>query len=105
MPHLQVSRIAVGDEPHQGSLDYTPVLSSVPLARHRTARLVSEWGYPHLTQDVALVVSDPRGECRPSPRTATGEEQFGRVVSLVEALSDDWGAGPRMGVGKTVWAQ
>ncbi|GHD99039.1 ATP-binding protein [Streptomyces alanosinicus] len=50
-------------------------------------------------------VSDPRGERLPCPRDATGEDQFGRGLLLVEALADDWGVGPRVGVGKTVWAQ
>ena len=137
-PHSRHDGVGVNQVHHEDQLDYTPVLRSVPLARHRTARLVTEWGYPHLSRDVALVVSelmtnallhgslrdrlirlriittpavlrvevsDPRGERRPSPRTATGEEQFGRGLLLVGALSDDWGAGPRTGVGKTVWAQ
>ncbi|MEV0642837.1 ATP-binding protein [Streptomyces sp. NPDC050619] len=43
---------------HEDHLDYTPVSRSVPLARHRTARLVTEWGHPALAGDVALVVSE-----------------------------------------------
>jgi anti-sigma regulatory factor (Ser/Thr protein kinase) len=50
-------------------------------------------------------VSDPRGERQPTPREATCEEQFGRGLTLVGALADDWGTCPRLGVGKTVWAQ
>ncbi|MGW3123579.1 ATP-binding protein [Streptomyces sp. NPDC001107] len=123
---------------HEDQLDYTPVPRSVALARHRAARLVTEWGYPHLAGDVALVaselmtnallhgslrdrlirlriiataatlrveVSDPRGERLPCPRDATGEEQFGRGLALVGALADGWGVAPRVGVGKTVWAE
>jgi anti-sigma regulatory factor (Ser/Thr protein kinase) len=60
-----------------------------------------------LTTPAALRVeiSDPRGERLPCPRDATGEDQFGRGLTLVEALADDWGMGPRAGVGKTVWAE
>lgn len=123
---------------HEDRLDYTPVTRSVPLARRRAARLVTEWGYAALAGDVALVVSelmtnallhgslrdrlirvrigitatalrvevsDPRGEREPSPREATGEDQFGRGLLLVGALADDWGVRPRTGVGKTVWAE
>ncbi|MFF4802406.1 ATP-binding protein [Streptomyces sp. NPDC001351] len=122
----------------EDQLDYTPVPRSVALARHRAARLVTEWGYPHLAGDVALVaselmtnallhgslrdrlirlriiataamlrveVSDPRGERLPCPRDATGEDQFGRGLALVGALADGWGVAPRVGVGKTVWAE
>ncbi|MFE7815189.1 ATP-binding protein [Streptomyces sp. NPDC057433] len=39
-------------------LTYTPTQRSVPLARRRAARLVTEWGQPNLAGDVALVVSE-----------------------------------------------
>ncbi|MFD4814643.1 hypothetical protein [Streptomyces sp. NPDC058418] len=29
-------------------LDYTPTAGSVTLARHRTGRLVTQWGHPEL---------------------------------------------------------
>jgi anti-sigma regulatory factor (Ser/Thr protein kinase) len=123
---------------HEDQLDYTPVPRSVALARRRTARLVTEWGYAPLAPDVALVVSelmtnallhgslrdrlirlrltharsalrvevsDPRGERLPCARDATGDDQFGRGLLLVGALADDWGVHPRLGVGKTVWAE
>jgi anti-sigma regulatory factor (Ser/Thr protein kinase) len=123
---------------HEDRLDYTPNPRSVTLARHRTARLVTEWGYPALAGDVILVVSelmtnallhgslrnrliclrltttdtelrvevsDPRGERLPCARDATGEDQFGRGLTLVGTLADDWGTGLRLGVGKTVWAK
>lgn len=123
---------------HEDRLDYTPVARSVPLARRRTARLITEWGHPALAGDVALVVSelmtnallhgslrdrlirlritvtatylrvevsDPRGERQPCPREAIGEDQFGRGLALVGALADEWGVHPRLGIGKTVWAE
>ncbi|MGX4692193.1 ATP-binding protein [Streptomyces sp. JNUCC 63] len=43
---------------HEDKLDCTPVPRSVALARRRAARLVTEWGYPHLAGDVALVASE-----------------------------------------------
>lgn len=39
-------------------LDYTPSAGSVTLARHRATRLVSQWGYPELAGDTALLVSE-----------------------------------------------
>ncbi|MFI9582347.1 ATP-binding protein [Streptomyces sp. NPDC052236] len=42
-------------------LDYTPYLRSVPLARHRTTRLVEEWGYPELAWDAAVLLSELAG--------------------------------------------
>ncbi|WP_405820286.1 ATP-binding protein [Streptomyces sp. NBC_01390] len=128
------------DEPllHEDRLNYTPVTRSVPLARHRTARLVIEWGHPELAGDAALVVSelmtnallhgslrgrlirvrlavtaaalrvevsDPRAERMPCPREVTDDDQFGRGLLLVGALAEQWGVGPRDGVGKTVWAE
>ena len=52
-----------------------------------------------------MEVGDPRGERLPCPRDATDDDQFGRGPTIVAALTDDWGVGPRPGVGKTVWAQ
>lgn len=52
-----------------------------------------------------LEVSDPRGERVPSPREAAPHEQFGRGLTLVSGLCHEWGYGPRLGVGKTVWAE
>ncbi|WP_405879793.1 ATP-binding protein [Streptomyces sp. NBC_01384] len=43
---------------HEDRLDYTPLARSVTLARRRAARLVTEWGHPALSGDVALVVSE-----------------------------------------------
>lgn len=39
-------------------LDYTPTARSIPLARHRTARLVREWGRPEAAGDAALLVTE-----------------------------------------------
>lgn len=39
-------------------LDYTPTSRSVSLSRHRVTRLVTQWGYPHLACDAALLVSE-----------------------------------------------
>ncbi|WP_030563579.1 ATP-binding protein [Streptomyces aureocirculatus] len=39
-------------------LDYIPQAGSVSLARHRTARLVGEWGHPALADDAALITSE-----------------------------------------------
>jgi anti-sigma regulatory factor (Ser/Thr protein kinase) len=45
--------------PHaEDSLDYTPNVRSVSLARRRAARLVTDWGRPDLAGDVALLVSE-----------------------------------------------
>jgi anti-sigma regulatory factor (Ser/Thr protein kinase) len=54
---------------------------------------------------LCVEVSDPRGERVPRPRDAGGGEQFGRGLALVGAVADDWGVRPRLGVGKTVWAE
>ncbi|MER5629447.1 ATP-binding protein [Streptomyces nitrosporeus] len=39
-------------------LGYTPTTRSVSLCRHRTARLVLQWGHPELAEDAALLVSE-----------------------------------------------
>ncbi|WAL95550.1 ATP-binding protein [Streptomyces sp. Je 1-369] len=49
-------------------------------------------------------VTDPRGERLPEPRTAEGEDQFGRGLLLVGALSDRWRCEP-CAAGKTVYAE
>ncbi|WP_327696778.1 ATP-binding protein [Streptomyces sp. NBC_00459] len=50
-------------------------------------------------------VSDPRAERMPCPREVADDDQFGRGLLLVGALAEQWGVGPRGGVGKTVWAE
>ncbi|MFH9570235.1 ATP-binding protein [Streptomyces sp. NPDC017230] len=50
-------------------------------------------------------VSDPRGERLPSPRPGgAADEQFGRGLLLIGALTERWGWEPRT-VGKTVYAE
>lgn len=39
-------------------VDYTPTARSVSLSRHRTARLVLQWGQPQIAGDAALLVSE-----------------------------------------------
>ncbi|MFE0100320.1 ATP-binding protein [Streptomyces sp. NPDC059009] len=43
---------------HEDALNYTPTPRSVPLARHRTARLLTDWGHPTLAGDAALITSE-----------------------------------------------
>lgn len=43
---------------------------------------------------------------RPQPRTAGVDDERGRGIALVVALSDRWGCCPRLhGIGKAVWAE
>ncbi|AJE85128.1 MULTISPECIES: ATP-binding protein [Streptomyces] len=52
-----------------------------------------------------IEVSDA-GDTLPEPRTVTVEEESGRGLALVAALSDNWGAQLRScGIGKTVWCE
>ncbi|MEV7519189.1 ATP-binding protein [Streptomyces sp. NPDC091371] len=51
-----------------------------------------------------IAVTDPKGERRPEPRVAGHDEQYGRGLHIVGALSERWGAAERV-VGKTVWAE
>ncbi|MFE2290803.1 ATP-binding protein [Streptomyces sp. NPDC059452] len=39
-------------------VDYAPTARSVSLSRHRTARLVLQWGRPGMAGDAALLVSE-----------------------------------------------
>jgi len=39
-------------------LDYTPYAHNVSFCRRRAARLVTQWGYPELAGDAALLVSE-----------------------------------------------
>lgn len=41
---------------------------------------------------------------KPVPRPATGDQEAGRGLLLVEQLAHAWGCEPREGVGKRVWA-
>ncbi|MDQ0777408.1 anti-sigma regulatory factor (Ser/Thr protein kinase) [Streptomyces aurantiacus] len=46
---------------HHDRLDYTPLPKSVTLARRRAHRLLTDWGYPELAADAALLVSELGG--------------------------------------------
>ncbi|WP_329382588.1 ATP-binding protein [Streptomyces sp. NBC_01351] len=51
-----------------------------------------------------IAVTDPKGERRPDPRAAAHDDQYGRGLHIVSAVSERWGAAERV-VGKTVWAE
>ncbi|WP_016909370.1 ATP-binding protein [Streptomyces xiaopingdaonensis] len=63
-------------------LDYTPLPSSVHVARVRTARLVADWGHPRLADTAALLVSElaTNAVLHGSPR--------GRLFRVVVSLGD-----------------
>lgn len=43
------------------------------------------------------------GDFLPRPRTPGLDDECGRGLALIAALSDDWGVVPRRGPGKRVW--
>lgn len=51
-----------------------------------------------------IAVTDPKGERRPEARAAADDDQYGRGLHIVSALSRRWGSSERI-VGKTVWAE
>lgn len=51
-----------------------------------------------------IAVTDPKGERRPEPRAAGDDDQYGRGLHIVSALSQRWGSSERV-VGKIVWAE
>jgi anti-sigma regulatory factor (Ser/Thr protein kinase) len=51
-----------------------------------------------------IAVTDPRGERLPQARSVRADEQFGRGLLIVEALTDRWAVEP-LTVGKSVWAE
>lgn len=51
-----------------------------------------------------IEVADARAERVPRCPAATDAES-GRGLLIVSALAARWGAGPRLGIGKTVWAE
>jgi anti-sigma regulatory factor (Ser/Thr protein kinase) len=57
-----------------------------------------------LTSTLRIEVTDPRGECLPVRRTPADDDQFGRGLTLIGALTARWGVEPCV-VGKTVWAE
>jgi anti-sigma regulatory factor (Ser/Thr protein kinase) len=52
-------------------------------------------------EEIRVEVSD-RGQGQPVPRSPTPQEQSGRGLQIVQALSKDWGITPSPG-GKLVW--
>lgn len=58
-----------------------------------------------LTKSVLRIeVTDARGEYLPVQRTPGDGDQFGRGITLINALAARWGVEPCV-VGKTVWAE
>ncbi|MFJ4004530.1 ATP-binding protein [Streptomyces sp. NPDC090023] len=45
------------------------------------------------------------GESRPVLRAPADDDLSGRGLVLVDSLADDWGTGPRDGLGKVVWIE
>lgn len=45
------------------------------------------------------------GESRPVLRVPADDDLTGRGLVLVDSLADDWGTGPRDGIGKVVWVE
>ncbi|MFF1477652.1 ATP-binding protein [Streptomyces sp. NPDC058301] len=69
----------------------------VPVGRDVVARCV-------LGGDIFRVEVIDANATLPCPRPAGPDDESGRGLALVEALSDAWGANPRpYGIGKTVW--
>ncbi|MEU6090392.1 ATP-binding protein [Streptomyces sp. NPDC047085] len=56
---------------------------------------------PHV---VRIVVTDPKGELLPSPRTAGEGDMFGRGLLIVREVADRWGV-RELTVGKSVWCE
>ncbi|WP_164519746.1 SpoIIE family protein phosphatase [Nocardioides ferulae] len=129
---LLVAEFGVTDAPLQVRLTLdTP--REVAAARRFARAHLERWGLPGLADDVDLVVSElatnalthgggsaalelrpdgPDGvlvavvdeESRdPSPREASGADESGRGLTVVGALSVEWGVVP-VGLGKRVWA-
>ncbi|KUF17737.1 hypothetical protein AT728_10100 [Streptomyces silvensis] len=71
--------------------------ATVPPGREIWTRCVLKAGRLH------IAVTDANAAL-PTPRQAAPEDEAGRGLTLVAALSDAWGAEPRPeGIGKTVW--
>ena len=107
--------------------------ANVAMARHRTAELLTDWGYDELVADAELVVTelvtnaiihaetgcqvtvertrngvrisvaDGDGTSRPRPQPFDLEREGGRGLLIVSTLASDWGISPG-DEGKTVWA-
>ncbi|MEU2982418.1 ATP-binding protein [Streptomyces hirsutus] len=53
---------------------------------------------------IRVEVSDTHPD-RPAPTAAAADEEHGRGLALVDALTTRWGVTGRIGPGKTVWAE
>ncbi|MFI0721662.1 ATP-binding protein [Streptomyces sp. NPDC021224] len=62
--------------------------------------------YARTADGVRIEVHDADADRRPEPRAATTDDERGRGLALVAALTgpDGWGVTDRNGVGKLVWA-
>ena len=65
------------------SVDLTPVMASVPIARHVTLELLRGWGCPHDLDDAALLVSE-------LVSNVVDHVQGEASLTLELALAGDW---------------
>jgi anti-sigma regulatory factor (Ser/Thr protein kinase) len=79
------------------------VTNSVNHAREPRGRLIAT-RFERVESGVRIEVHDA-GDQKPERREALSEEESGRGLALVDALTDGrWGVSERLGVGKLVWA-
>ncbi|MFI9269783.1 ATP-binding protein [Kitasatospora sp. NPDC052896] len=57
-----------------------------------------------LTSGVLRIEVHDASDHPPKVRTPMGEDESGRGLCLVREVASGWGFGPRLGVGKVVWA-
>jgi hypothetical protein len=92
----------------------SPAVAACPLgvsaqsgrtARRFTRNTLREWGLATLADDaeVMCAVLDP-SDSAPVLRMPDRNEEAGRGLQMVDALSDVWGWSPVTGRGKAVWA-
>ncbi|NJP46173.1 ATP-binding protein [Actinacidiphila epipremni] len=80
------------------------VTNSVRHARVPRGRVI-ETRFERTDHGVRIEVHDA-GEGMPEVRTAAPDEEYGRGLALVDAITAGrWGVGDRGGVGKLVWAE
>ncbi|WP_409469764.1 ATP-binding protein [Streptomyces sp. HC307] len=62
------------------------------------------WARCTLEADRLRISVTDANDTLPTPRHASPDDESGRGLTLVAALSDEWGVGPRPGgIGKTIW--
>ncbi|MFC4532371.1 ATP-binding protein [Sphaerisporangium dianthi] len=62
------------------------------------------WFRLQMSDETLLAEITDHGAGRPEPRTGSDDAEHGRGMTIVEALSDEWGVLPAPeGVAKTVW--